>query len=319
MAKRMKNECHLEGFVYEHKLESRVTGDTSKNPGTEFINGTLGIATDEEMLNVVQIHFTYVTPVTKNGKPNATFNVLQSIIDGKIENVMEHGKENAGKVRIDSAIGLNEWYDNKSQGCPLVSTKRNEGGFVHQVSELNKVDSARATFNTDIIITGAVRVEADIKRNLPEKVTVRGYVFDFRNSLLPVEFSAWENISGPRALDYFENLGASPKTPVFTRVQGVQVSKVVSRQIVEENAFGEPIIKSVPSTQRDFVITWALPGGYDWDSEETILVSEFSEMLANREVYLADVKRRQDEYQASKNNALGGISSSGISKSDYQF
>lgn len=130
MSKKMKNEAHVEGYVYEHKLEMKESGPNSKNPGTEFISGTLSVATDDEMLNVVQVHFTYVTAVTAKGKANNTFNVLQSIIDNKIGSVMEHGKENAGKVRIDTAIGLNEWYDKDGN---LVSVRRNEGGFVHQV------------------------------------------------------------------------------------------------------------------------------------------------------------------------------------------
>lgn len=56
--KRMKNESHVEGYIYEHKLEMKESGPNSKNPGTEFINGTLSVATDDEMLNVVQVHFT---------------------------------------------------------------------------------------------------------------------------------------------------------------------------------------------------------------------------------------------------------------------
>lgn len=322
MAKKMKNETHIEGYIYEHKLESKVTGENSKNPGTEFISGTLGIATDDEMMNVVQVHFTYVTPVTKGGKPNATYNILQSIIDGKMGNAMEHGKENAGKVRVDSAIGLNEWYDTKTQGNPLVSVKRNEGGFVHQTQELNEDPKARATFNTDMLITGATRIEADEERNTPERVAVKGYVFNFRNDLLPVEFSVTADIAGTRALDYFENLGASQKTPVFTRVQGQQISKTIVRKVEEESAFGDPIIKEVRSSQRDFVITWALPGGYEWDSDDTILASELAEMIANREVYLADMKKRQDEYQATKGNALAGGSATKAAapaKGGYDF
>lgn len=321
MAKKMKNETHIEGLLYEHQLENKVSGENSKNPGTEFISGTISIATDDELLNVVQIHFTYVVAVTKGGKPNATYNVLQSIIDGKIGTVMEHSKENAGKLRVDSALGLNEWFDNKTQGNPLVSVKRNEGGFVHQIQVLNEDLNTRATFNTDILITGTHRVEADEERNLPEKVIVKGYVFDFRNALLPIEFSVWAPVSDPRALDYFENIGASVKEPKFTRVQGQQVSKTVTRMITEESAFGDPIVKPVTNTQRDWVITWGLPGGYEWDSEETILASEFTEMMANREVYLADMKKRSDEYQATKGNALTGAKgpSPAISNSEYKF
>ena len=316
MSKRMKNATRIEGYVYEHKLEVKESGPNSKNPGTEFISGTLSVATDDEMLNVVQVHFTYVTAVTAKGKPNNTFNVLQSIIDGKIGSVMEHGKENAGKVRIDSAIGLNEWYDKDGK---LVSVRRNEGGFVHQTQELNE-PKKRATFDVDMVITNVHRVEADEERNTPEKVIVKGCIFDFRNSLLPVEFSVYEPYAPAAALDYFENLGASSKTPVFTHVQGVQVSKTVIRRTEEESAFGEAIIKETRSSQRDMVINWAQPETYEWDNEETLLVSEFTEMIAAREVYLADVKRRQDEYQASRGNAVGGTTKAAApAKGEYNF
>lgn len=315
--KRMKNEAHVEGYVYEHKLEMKKSGPNSKNPGTEFISGILSIATDDEMLNVVQVHFTYVTAVTAKGKPNNTFNVLQSIIEGKIGSAMEHGKENAGKVRIDTAIGLNEWYDKDNK---LVSIRRNEGGFVHQVQELCE-SKGRATFNTDMVITNVRRVEADEEKETPEKVIVKGCVFDFRNALLPVEFSVYEPYAPAKALDYFEGLGASANTPVFTRVQGIQVSKTVVRKIEEENAFGEAIIKESRSSQRDMVINWAQPETYAWDSGDTLLASEFSEMIAAREVHLADVKKRQDEYQASRGNAAAGGATKAATpaKGEYNF
>lgn len=314
--KRMNNSAHIEGYVYEHKLELKESGPNSKNPGTEFISGTLGIATDDELLNVVQVHFTYVTAVTSKGKPNNTFNVLQSIIDGRIGSIMEHGKENAGKVRIDSAIGLNEWYDKDGK---LVSVRRNEGGFIHQTQELND-PKKRATFDVDMVITNVHRVEADEERNTPEKVIVKGCIFDFRNSLLPVEFSVYQPYAPAAALDYFENLGASSKTPVFTHLQGVQVSRTVVKRIEEESAFGEPIIKETKSSQRDMVINWASPETYEWDAEETLLATEFSEVIAAREVYLADVKRRQDEYQASRGNALARKSTAAApAKGEYNF
>lgn len=127
------NETHIEGLLYEHKLSKKTTGENSKNPGTEFINGEISIATDDALTNIVKVHFSYVTETTKSGKTNATYNTLNSIIDGKIGSVMEDGAENAGKLRVDSAIGLNEWYDKEDN---LISQKRNEGGFIHQVTSL---------------------------------------------------------------------------------------------------------------------------------------------------------------------------------------
>lgn len=297
--KEYTNSVHVEGYVYDHKLESRVTGPKSKNPGTPFIMGDLSVATDEEMLNVVRIHFSYATPVTAKGKPNNTYNVLQSIIDGKIGNAMEHGKENAGKVRIDTTIGLNEWPNDDGT---MVCVKRNEGGFVHQVTELNPDESKRSTFNADMVITGATRYEADEERGIPERVVVKGCVFDFRGAMLPVDFSVYEPYAPAAALDYFESLDASSSNPIFTRVQGVEISKTVVRKTTEESAFGAPIVKETRSSQRDFVINWAQPELYAWDDESTLLASEFSQKIQDRELHLAEVRKRREDYLANRDN-----------------
>ena len=308
MKKKMINSTHIEGLVYEHKLEIKVTGDTSKNPGTEFITGTLSLATDDDCTNIVPVHFTYVTETTKTGKTNNTFVILKNIIDGKIASVMSSGKDAAGMLRIDSAIDLNEWYDNDT----LISVKRNEGGFIHQINELG-APKDRATFNTDIIINGTKLIEADEDRGTPEKLIVKGAIFNFRNALLPVEFS----VVKPEAINYFVSLDASLSNPVFTRVQGQQVSQTVVKTTTEESAFGEAIIKETKNSYRDFVINWAQADVYEWDSEDTILASELSELMANREVYKAEIKKRQDEYQASKGNALN--TAAATSKTNYNF
>lgn len=312
--KQFVNNTHIEGYVYEHKLERKVSGETSKNPGTEFISGTLSVATDDEALNVVQIHYTYVVETTSKGKPNNTFNVLSGIIDGKIGSIMEHGKENAGKVRVDSSIGLLEWHDLKTPGNPLISLKRNEGGFIHLTQDLN-AESQRSTFETDILITGATRIEEDSEKDQPEKLILKGCIFDYRKALLPVEFT----VLNPKAIDYFEGLGASSKTPVFTKVSGQQVSKTIVKISEEEGAFGEVSVKETRTTQRDFIVTWAQAIPYEWDSEDTILASELAEMISAREIYLADIKKRQDEYQASKNGAFASRSSAPVAIGEYNF
>ena len=214
---KVKNECHIEGYLYEHNLEKKVSGEKSKNPGTEFISGTISIATDEDILNIVPIHFTYVTALTASGKPNATFATLSNIVDGTYDTVMNSGKDNAAKIRVDSAIGLNEFYSDRNGQEELVSTKRNEGGFVHLVTD-GLVDDVknRNTFKCDMLITNVRHIEADEEKNLPEKAIVRGAIFDFRKSLLPVEFTA----VNPGAINYFEGLDASNSNPVFTQIWG---------------------------------------------------------------------------------------------------
>lgn len=297
--KNMINRTHIEGYLYEHDLQLRESGPNSKNPGTKFIMGTISIATDDAMTNVVPIHFTYVTATTSKGNANATFTVLNQIIDGTLGSVMSNGKDYAAKVRVDSAIGLNEFYSDRSGQEELVSVKRNEGGFVHAAPTLAEDEKARNTFEADILITNVRIVEADPERNLPEKAIIKGAIFDFKKSLLPVEFSAVNS----NAISYFEGLGASAKEPVFTRVKGRQVSETVTRTITEESAFGEASVREVTSNRKDWVITWAQTDPYIWDDESTITAAELTEAMGNREIYLAGIKQRQDEYKASKGQA----------------
>ena len=297
--KKMTNTSHIEGLVYEHKLELRESGPNSKKPGTKFIMGTLDIATDDACTNIVPVHFTYVTATTAKGATNATFTTLMNIIDGKYGSVMANGKESAAKVRIDSALALNEFYTDRNGEEELVSVKRNEGGFVHIVDHLAEDETLRNTFKCDMLITGVKEVEADEERKLPAKAIVRGAIFDFRGSLMPVEFSA----VNPNAINYFVGLDASNANPTFTCIWGRQVSETIIREIRTESAFGEDEVREVKNTRKDFVITGASKEPYIWDDASTLTANEVAEAVAARETYLATVKARQDEYKASKNAA----------------
>ena len=297
--KNMINRTHIEGWLYDNDLALKESGPTSKNPGTQFISGTIQIATDDEQTNIVPVHFTYVTATTSKGNQNATFGILNDIINGKYKSVMKDDAASAAKLRIDSAIGLNDFYTDRNGEETLVSAKRNEGGFVHVTNELAEDEKARNTFETDMLITGVTRVEADEERQLPEKVIVKGAIFDFRKALLPLEFSA----TNPNAMNYFEGLGASSKEPVFTKVWGRQISETITKTYVEESAFGEDSVREVKSSRKDFVITGAAREPYVWDDAETITAAELTQAMQDREVYLATVKQRYDEYQATKGQA----------------
>lgn len=306
--KKMINQSHIEGLLYEHKLELRESGPQSKHPGTKFIMGTVDLATDDACTNIVPVHFTYVTAITAKGNANATFTTLMNIINGNYGSIMEHGKENAVKLRIDSALNLNEFYTDRNGKEELVSAKRNEGGFVHVTDSLNEDEKTRNTFTCDMLITNVAHIDADIEHNTPEKAIVRGAIFDFRNSLLPVEFSA----VNPKAIDYFEGLEASSKEPVFTKIWGRQISETIVKTYTEESAFGENSVREVKSTRKDFVITGASKEPYLWDDESTITAANLIEAMTARETYLATLKQRQEEYKASKNNGAAVPSKTGF-------
>ena len=307
MKKTMINDTHIEGVLYEHNLEAKVSGDTSKNPGTPFISGTISIATDDAMTNIVPVHFTYVTATFGSGKPNDTYTTLNNIVNGTFGTYMKDGADKAVKLRVDSAIGLNEFYTDRNGKEELVSAKRNEGGFVHKVDAINEDEKTRNTFKVDMIINCVTHIDADEEKNLPEKCIVKGAIFNFRKDLMPVEFSA----TNPNAMRYFESLDASQRNPVFTCLWGRQVSETVVRQIRTESAFGEDEVREVKNTRRDFVITGAAKEPYLWDDESSITAAELNEAIQKREVDLAAMKKRQDEYKASKGKASAATPAQG--------
>jgi hypothetical protein len=316
MKERMINEVSLEGYLYEHKLATKVTGPESKNPGTTYINGSIGVATDDACTNVVTVYFNYVVPTTSKGGVNATYTALDNIINKNYKTVLDAGKDGAAKLRVSTAIGLNEFYTDRNGKEELVSSKRNVGGFIHITDKIDADEAKRNKFTCDMIITGTTRLEADEDRKLPEKVIVKGAIFDFRGSLLPVEFSA----TNTSAMDYFEGLEASPKNPVFTKLWGKQISETITRTITEESAFGEDSVREVKNSRRDFLVTGAARETYVWDDESTITNDELRDAIAAREIYLADIKQKAAEY-AAKNKTAGTATPAiaNTTKSGFQF
>lgn len=296
MKKKLINATHIEGLLYEHSLEKKTAGPKAKNPGTEYISGAIKIATDDAITNIVEVHFSYVTATTKKGTQNPTYALLSNIISGVYKTVMGNNAEEATKLRIDSAIGLDEFYIEENGANKLISRKQNSGGFMHVVNALSDDESTRNIFDVDMVITNVRTVEGDEERQIPTKAIVKGAIFDFKKSLLPVEFSAID----PRAIDYFEGLEASAKNPVFTRLKGKQVSEEIVKRIEEESAFGAPSIKEVKRTYKDYVITWAQTNTYEWDSEDGILASELAEAMNNREIYLATLQQNREEWKKAK-------------------
>ena len=158
--RKITNKEKIEGRLYEHSLAvKQVQKVDSENFGKDFIGGTIDIATDEECLNVVSVHFSYVTPLTKAGKKNDTFYALKTIIDSG-KTILSDGRDNATLVKIDTALGLNDFFTSKNGEEELISAKRNEGGFVNITSKLSD-ESVRNTFECDMLINKTKLVEVN--------------------------------------------------------------------------------------------------------------------------------------------------------------
>lgn len=304
--RKVLNKEHIEGRVFEHSLALKTVQNTeSENFGKAFIAGSLDVATDEDCLNVITVNFTYVTEFTSKGQKNATFAALKTIIDNG-KTIQVDGKDAATMVKIDTALALNDFFSERAvtESNPegRVSAKKNEGGFVHIVNSLDPNEDNRNTFECDFLINGTRMVEADPERNIDaDYLIVKGAAFNFRNAILPLELTC----RIPGGMKYFESLDASQNNLVFTKVWGKINSQNIVNKVEEESAFGEPVVKEYTRTVKDWTITGCSSSDKIYTIEDggDISVDEIKTALADREKYLAEIKKRQEEYQASKNSA----------------
>lgn len=315
-----ENKERIEGRIYQHDLAlKQVQNPNSDNFGKDFIAGNIEVAVDEEGLNVIPVHFTYVTEVTSSGKKNATYSTLKKIIEeGKT--VLTDGMEGATKVRIDTALGLNDFY---TQDDTLVSVKVNESGFVSIINELSN-ENERNTFSADMVITGVTRIEADEEKNIKNPyVTVRGAIFNFKGTLLPLDFV----VKNPQGMKYFEELGASNAEPIYTKVWGRINCETKTTTVEEESAFGEAAVKTYERKTKEWVITGTAKVPYDFGDEEVLTVDELTKAMQDRELMLAETKKRSEEYRAQKaaapaaTSAVTGAkpSNTTVSKGTFNF
>lgn len=284
------NTINIEGRVFEHDLAIKtVQNQQSANYGKEFINGSLSVATDEAGLNVITVHYTYVTEVTSNGNKNATYANLKRIIEGKTWST--DGKDAATKVKLTPSLALNDFYPQGND--QLVSQQRPEGGFVSIISDFSPEGIARQKFTLDVIITGVTLVEADPEKHIDnDYVKIDCATFNFKNDILPITLVA----KTPGAINYFMGLDASKSNPIYTKVWGEIKNSTIKVEKVIESAFGDPVVDVTDKKQREWVVTWASPEPYDFGSEETITVEELKKAIADRNVHLEEVKTRAKEY-----------------------
>lgn len=291
--RRILNRAHVEGILFQHDLEVKtVQNETSANYGKEFISGIVEVAVDEEGLNVIPVHFTYVTETTNSGKKNSTYTALKRIID-EDKSIVSVGKDEAFKVRIDTALALNDFYSNEQ----LVSVKTNEGGFLSIVNTLCN-EKERNTWEADMVITGCNIIEADPERNIDEDyMQIRGAIFNFRNEVLPMDF-VLRNKDG---FKHFEDMEASPSNPTFTKVWGRINCLTKTTTVEEETAFGEAAVRTYERKVKEWEITGTpkvIP--YEFGREEDLTVEELTKAMQDREIKLAEIKKRNDEYKAQK-------------------
>lgn len=296
---RFINTEKIEGYVYStgsnfNQLTERVTGENSKNPGTKYISGDLDVAVDESGLNVITIHYSYVTETYKNGKPNNTYTTLKRIIDNPDKTWMNGGKDNAFKVQCTgTSIEVNDFIAGDGS---KVAALRNGNGFCSIVNELG-AEAERNTFTADMLITKVTHVDANPERNIEKDyTTVSGCIFGYGPTVIPVSFV----VRNEMGMGYFEGLEVTSSKPVFTKVWGKINCLTIKTARSEESAFGEAAVQTYERKSREYVITGTAKVPYDFGDEEVLTPADVSKMVQDRQVMLAEVEKRFNERQNAK-------------------
>lgn len=305
------NKCAVQGYIFNRgegrrALQKRVTGENSKNPGQEYIQGELNIATDEDATNVVTVWFQYVAPTwpakgDKPERPNTTFQTLETIINSAV--TYEEVGKNATTVRIDGNIGVNDFYTRDGE---LASPKRIEGSFVHLMNSTEKIADRPATFEADMIISAAA--EREMENEEENYVNLNGYVFNFRNDVLPVTFT----VRTDAGMKYF----LDQDYPMVTKVWGDIVSSIVKTEHITESAFGAPTVDVTTRSIRSWDVIGASAEPADWDDESTITRDELKDKVRERETRLAEQKKRDEEYRNRTSSAFPAATNNVVEEDD---
>ena len=307
MKNNFENAVDVRGWVFNHTLAKKVS-----KKGVEYIGGSINVAIDKDAVNVVPVNFMYVTPTFKNGKANTTYSFLEQIINEN--NTYEANGPAATKIRISGDIECNDFVTRDGE---MASPKRVRGGFAHpETGEISSVGCAK--FKVDMLIEGYQEVEVEDGDNYGR---IRGFVFNFRNDFLPVDFT----IRTAPGMNYFEKAGISVSDPMLTKVWGDIVCTTVENRTETESAFGAPTVNVTTRTLRAWDIEGASVEPVEFGDEATMTAADVAKGKADREQHLAEVRANHEEYQKTRANGdnafsgTGSTSASPTTNQNYKF
>ena len=149
-----------------------------------------------------------------------------------------------------------------------------------------------------MVITKVTRIDANEERETPERVDIKGVIFNFRNEILPVVLTSTDE----GGMDYFEGLDATNENPVFTQVTGL-INNVVTKSKREvAGAFGGVKVDEVSRSFKEWNVDWAAPEPYAFGEEGILTMDELQKAAQDRQTMLAAEKARTEEYRASRNS-----------------
>lgn len=302
------NNVNIKGYVFSHHLTERVTGPNSKNPGQEFINGSMEVAINEQATATVRVNFSYVTPKFRNGNDNETYKLLKRIITS--DDVYEKVGNRAIKVRVDAQFEPNVY---KNRAGEIVCNTQIGASFVHELNPGEGLGMNPAKFAVDMVIGTAGEREFANGGSIFE---LRGYVFNWRQDLVPITFT----VAGEDGRKYFED----QEYPMFTNLWGDIESEIVvsQKESTVVSAFGAPQVETTERQVMRWNVKGAAPEPYEYDDESGITKAEMKEKVLAHETYIAQQTERINNRNAAPsvyNAPKQTVQKKSVSVDDFDF
>ncbi len=287
--KKMINRSLIEGILVEKTLRAGVT-----KKGIDYVAGKLQIDTGNG--NVVTVDV-FEQEKTSKGDQNKKYQTLLKLYEDG--NTVMDGSENPTKLKVSSALELNDWTNTEGQ---LVSSLINSGGYVNIV---NQVDP-KSEFEVDIVIKN---VQPEILREEETgRCVVNGLIFNYRGHALAVRFVV-ENKEGVR---FFSDM--EPGT--FTKVWGTQVSRAIVNEKIESSAFGGDRVVKSTYNRKEFLITGANSLPYE---EEDLSQEELTSAIQARNLVLAEKEASSKDAAKTSSITKPSATTSAPKKATFNF
>ena len=100
-------------------------------------------------------------------------------------------------------------------------------------------------------------------------------------------------------MSYFESLDTD-EGPVYTKVWGRINCSTTTTESKEESAFGEAAVRVFEKKVREWVITGTAKEAYEFGDEEVMTGEEVAKAMQDREVMLAEMKKRAEEFKSAQ-------------------
>lgn len=299
------NEVFIEGVLKEKNLElATVFTDSGKQ---EVIRGEVVIATDDKSEHRVRI---YANKLTKEKKDSTVYKGLVTVNEEyvSVADALKNGLtvDAATKVRITKGkLGLNEYYTptGELRSFPQVSTN-----FINRVDE-TKGYNPRAEFSVEMFFKS---IKREVKNGEETgRLLVEGIIPMYGGAVVPITFV----VDDADAVDYLETNYEAGKTG---KIWGELINTVeITKK--EEKGFGKAKEKVITNVLHELVITGGEEEQYDEDDEKSYSVDIIKKAMAERDIYLDDLKKKAKKNEGNKSTTIGNKTANTKPKKELNF